>query len=314
MSRLALMCRTATPFSAAEGGVDETALRWHLNHLMASNIGICPGGGGVGETYTMSMQDVRRYYEICVDECRGKAPVFANPGERLTAKATLETIELAFEAGCDFANIYPVAGWHGMFARDSELIVYYDYLLQRLKKPILLSVNPVSSSGRIQSASLMASVVNKYPQVVGMYLIGSASNETYLLELMDRINRKIDYYVQLNSSQDCFSIGATGMTCVPANIIPQSFRQYIDHYESGNADELRKVHAGLLRFQKVIEKYKSTEARWVKMCWHVLRMPGAVFHEPYVMPDERELEAFAGELLKVGLPEIDALARGAGLV
>jgi hypothetical protein len=42
-------------------------------------------------------------------------------------------------------------------------------------------------------------------------------------------------------------------------------------------------------------------------------MPGSSFHEPYVMPNDKELESFANELLQVGLPEIDELARQAGL-
>jgi dihydrodipicolinate synthase/N-acetylneuraminate lyase len=61
------------------------------------------------------------------------------------------------------------------------------------------------------------------------------------------------------------------MTCVPANVLPKSYRQYIDLYEKREFERLRPIHAGLLRFQQLIERYRSTEARWVKICWHILQ-------------------------------------------
>src|SRR5262245_14465789 len=103
MSSIKLLCRNAHPFQP-NGALDENAWRWHVNYLLDSKIHVGPGSGGIGEAYTMPLNDLRRVYEIAVEESRGKLPVYANPGERHTAKETLEHIKLAVDAGCQYVN------------------------------------------------------------------------------------------------------------------------------------------------------------------------------------------------------------------
>jgi dihydrodipicolinate synthase/N-acetylneuraminate lyase len=134
-----------------------------------------------------------------------------------------------------------------------------------------------------------------------------------LLSLKDRIKRDIDYFVPIAGCMNMFVAGATGMTCVPACIIPKSYRLFMDLYEAREFDKLRPVHAGITRFNELCDRYRSTEARYIKICWRLFKQPGAVLHPPFVMPPDAELEAFGKELTKCGLTEVDEMARAAGL-
>jgi hypothetical protein len=56
-------------------------------------------------------------------------------------------------------------------------------------------------------------------------------------------------------------------------------------------------------------------ARWIKMCMRIFRLPGweGGLRKPYLMPPDEEMERFTSALLRLHVPEIDAMARAAGV-
>jgi dihydrodipicolinate synthase/N-acetylneuraminate lyase len=120
--------------------------------------------------------------------------------------------------------------------------------------------------------------------------------------------------VPLPGSMNMLTLGAQGLICNLANIIPKTVRRYVDLFESGSFDEMAKVYADLERFSRYVEHWPG--ARWQKMALRLLKLPGGEggLRKPYLMPSDDELRRFADGLLKLGLPEIDELAREAGLV
>ena len=307
MSSIKLMCRTLTPFSA-DGKIDEAAMRWHLRRLVENRIGIYPASGGVGEAYAMTMAEIRRVYDIAVDECKGKVPVYANPPEQHTADGTIAHARIAIEAGCDAVNVYPIAGWHGFRPREEELRGYYDTILTQIKHPVTLTASAVG--GQMPPARLIADVVNKHRQIIGVNLHGG---DGYFVELKDRVSRDVDYYCHLTGSLNEFLLGANGMLCQEATIIPKSFRQFINHYEKGEFAQMGPLNAGILRFISVIAKWSPGNARPTKMCMAVLKLPGwqGGSRPPNVIPGADQLDALLDGLRKVGLPEIDEMLRAA---
>ena len=80
MANLGSFCRIATPF-AKDGEIDEEALRAFLQRFIKSKIGIYLGSAGGGETHALTWDEIQRIYEIGLEECKGKIPVYANPPE-----------------------------------------------------------------------------------------------------------------------------------------------------------------------------------------------------------------------------------------
>ncbi len=204
MPNLSQFCRTVTTFSAT-GELDEEAFRQHLNRLVGAKIGVYLASGGSGESYAMTQPELRRVYEIGVEECRGKVPVYANPPEQHTARGVLMHSLQAIEAGCEAVNIYPIAGWHGMRPRDAELRAYYDTVLKAFKHPTVLAINPVT--GYIPPAKLVAEVISKYHQVIAVNLT-FVGNETYLVDLKDMVVFLEDWSVRKALDQHALSIAA----------------------------------------------------------------------------------------------------------
>ena len=311
MAGVELFCRIATPFTT-RGEFDEEAFRSWLQRFIESKIGIYLGSAGGGESHALTWQELRRIYEIGVEECRGRIPVYANPPEQYTVRATREYISQAIEAGVDLVSIYGLASRHGMKPTDAELTLYFKEVLAGIKHPMSLAVNqPIM--GYLPKPAVIADVCNAHHQVVAINL--SHGGDGYFVELKDRLKREIPIYVHLSGSLNKLTMGAKGVFGTEANIIPKTQRSYLDAYDGRDFDKLGRVYAELTRFNNFVGQWYPSVARAIKMGMRLLKLPGGAggLREPYRMPPENEYQAFADGLLRLGIAEIEEQARAAGL-
>ena len=310
MRNVPLLCRTATTFSKSKS-LDEAAFGHFLQRLVDVKSGVYLAAGGAGEGHALSRQELSRVYSVGVDVCKGRVPVNANLPEQTTAQATLEHAMLAIEAGIEIVQIYGPAGWHGYKPTDAEFIAYFDAVLKVIKHPVALASNPVL--GYMQKANLIADICNRYSQVVAVNLSGV--RDRYLIDLKDALKRNVDIYVALGGSLHALSLGASGLLGAEANIIPKTVRRYAELYASGDNAALANTYADIQRFSRHVEKWHGSTPRWIKMAMYVLGLPGGEggARGPYLMPADDEMQKFTEGLLDLRIPEIDELAKAAGL-
>ena len=310
MSKITLMCRVATAFSTS-GGIDEDAQRKFLQRFVDAGLGVYLGSGGQGEGHTLSKDELRQVYKIGVDVCKGKVPVFANPPEQYTARGNIEHMNLAIECGVEAVNLYAIAGWHSLRPTELELQIYYDTILSAITTPIALAAQPLV--GYSIKPSMIADLCNKYPQVITVNLTGVS--DSYFLQVKDRVKRKIGYDVPITGSMNTLMLGATGLLGTEANIIPRTYRKYIDLYEQGRYSEAAEVYAQIKRYIDYTAAWNPAPVRWIKMAMKMLKLPGGEggLREPYQMPPDAELERFTRGLVALRIPEIDDMALAAGL-
>lgn len=301
------MC--ATVFSP-HGGIDEVGFRGYLQRQIDGGLGVYLGSGGNGETHAMTPDELHTMYRLGVETCRGKVPVHANLPEEHTADATIAQARIAIEAGVAALHLYTLEGRHGYRPTDRELIGYFDDVLSVINHPVIIAVNP--TMGYIPKPAVIASIIRNHKHIVGARL--SAQPQIYLIDLKDMVDRPIEYHWQLGSGAlDPLALGAT-LFAAEANIIPQTFRGLIDHAQAGRLAEAGNVLADIRRFNRVIMQWGPC-ARWIKMCMRTLRLPGweGGLRKPYLMPPDDEMRSFSDALLRLRVPEIDAMARAAGL-
>ena len=301
------MC--ATVFSP-HGGIDEAAFRGYLQRQIDARLGVYLGSGGNGETHAMTPDELHTIYRIGVETCRGKVPVHANLPEEHTADATIAQARIAIDAGVAALHLYTLEGRHGYRPTDRELIGYFDDVLAVIDHPVVIAVNP--TMGYIPKPPVIATIIRRHQQIIGARL--SSQPQIYLVDLQDMVDRTIEYHWQFGSGAlDPLALGAT-LFAAEANIIPQTFRAFIDHAEAGRFAEAGKVLADIRRFNRLIMQWGPC-ARWIKMCMQLLRLPGweGGLRKPYLMPPDDEMREFARALLRLHVPEIDAMARAAGL-
>jgi dihydrodipicolinate synthase/N-acetylneuraminate lyase len=138
----------------------------------------------------------------------------------------------------------------------------------------------------------------------------------YFIELMHVLPRAdIDVYVPFPDSFYMLKLGATGMVSMEGNVIPRTFRRYLDCYEEKRLDDLAKIYSDISRFIQHVRRWQSSTPRWLKMAMRVLKLPGweGGVREPYCMPPDSEVQKFTDGLFALGLPEIEEQAKAAGL-
>jgi dihydrodipicolinate synthase/N-acetylneuraminate lyase len=299
------MC--ATVF-APDGSFDEGAMRRYLRRQIDARLGVYLGSGGNGETHAMSLDELSRLCAVGVEECRGKVPVHANLPEEHTAERTIAQARIAIAAGVEALHLYTVEGRHGYVPTEAELIGYFGDVLAAIHHPVVIAVNP--TMGYIPRPRVIAEICRRYEQIVAVRLSGQ--RDIYLLNVQDALGRAIHCHWQLGSGAlDPLSLGA-GLFAAEANIIPQTFRRFIDLAQAGRTAEAGEVLGQIRRFNQLVMEWGPC-ARWIKMAMMILKLPGweGGLRKPYLMPADDIVRGFAERLLQLGVPEIEETAREA---
>ena len=294
------------------GELDEEAFRRFLQRFVDAKLGVYLASAGSGEGHALKWEELKRVYEIGVAVCKGKIPVNANPPEQHTARMAREHTLLAIAAKVDVVNVYGPASWHGFKPTDQEYLAYYDDVLNGIHYPIAIAPNPVI--GYMPSPALIVEVCRKHRQVVAVNLSGVGTD--YFLELKALLPRQdVEIYVPFPDSFNTLQLGGTGLVSMEGNILPKTFRRYLDCYEQKRFDEMASIYADISRFIRYVRRWQSSTPRWLKMAMRILKLPGweGGVREPYRMPPDAEVQKFADGLLGLGLPEIEEQARAAGL-
>jgi dihydrodipicolinate synthase/N-acetylneuraminate lyase len=258
----------------------------------------------------MSPDELLRLYAVGVEECHGRVPVHANLPEETTAELTIAQARIAIAAGVEALHLYTVEGRHGYRPTEPELIGYFDDVLAAIRHPVVIAVNP--TMGYIPRPQVIAEICRRHEQIVAVRLSGQ--REIYLLNLWDALGRAIHCHWQLGAGAfEPLALGAS-LFAAEANIIPQTFRRFVELAQTGNLTAAGEVLAQIRRFNQLVMEWGPC-ARWIKMAMWVLKLPGweGGLRKPYLMPHEDVVTAFAERLLRLGIPEIDAVARAAGL-
>lgn len=304
-------CRITTAFSPTDGGIDESAFRRWLQRFVDAKIGVYLGSAGMGEGQTLTRAELKRVYEIGVDHCKGKVPVYANIPEQHTARDTIEQAKFAIDCGVELVNIYGAEGRHEYEATDYELIHYFDRVLSAVDFPVALAAQP--GIGYAVKPYIVAKMCQNHGNVVAVNLTGVT--DSYFLYLREHVDRDMAYYVHITGSMNMLFLGARGVLGAEINVIPATYRQYLDLCAERRVDEAALVYADIKRYIDYTKRWNPAPTRWIKMAQQALKLPGGEggIREPYMIPPADEMREFTEGLISLGIPEIDAAARAAGL-
>lgn len=296
-----VFCMAATPFTPG-GEVDESALRAHLRRMVAADVGVYLGSGGAGEGHALRPHELRRVYDIGVEECRGRVPVHANPPEPRTAAALLDLARHAVAAKVDVVQLYPMDAGHAMRPTTAEQQAYYDDLLGAIDHPVALSVHVYA--GYMAPVPLLAKIARTYGQVVAINVIGAPVS--YFVELRDALPAHVALNVRLVNAIEGYALGARGYLAAEPNITPLLCRAIVDRVAANDVPGAGEALARLTRLSTLVNRWAPSTARWVKMAMKVLDLPGGRggLRKPYLMPPAADLNEMASAIAALDIEEL----------
>lgn len=301
---LTIFCMVPTPFQD-DGSLDEPALRNHLRRLIAARQGLYLASGGAGEAHVLSPQELRRVYEIGVDESAGRVPVYAGLRESRSAADLIEIAQAAVAARVDVLQMYQLDNGHGMIPNPREQEAYWTELLETIRHPVALSIH---YDAKFKAPTpFLQQLCKRYDHIVAFNLVGSST--AYFMELRDAIPDHVRFFCALPDIVQFAALGAAGGINPINNLIPYVVQNIADAYVAGDNARVAEAAKTVQRSLNIVSRWAPSTARWVKMGMKVLGIGNGVLRLPYLLPPESELQSMAQAFEKLGLSDLEAEAK-----
>jgi 4-hydroxy-tetrahydrodipicolinate synthase len=279
-----------TPF-AADGSLDEAALRAHLRRLADAGIGVYLGGSGSGEAYTLDASEARRVLEIGVEELLGRVPVRAMGVEPRSAREMVAYGRVAADVGVDALQVYSLDVGHGNRPRPDELRGYLSDVLDAVSLPVVLSSH--FSVGYALPVDLVADLVQEHDAIVGVHC--SHDDLTVLVALLDAVGDRVEVHVGgPMHALSCLALGGTGFLSSEGNLAPTLCVEIVDTYARGDFATCRVAYARLMRLHAGFRRLGGIAA--VKCALELLGLPGGTVRRPRLPLDADRRAAVAALL------------------
>jgi 4-hydroxy-tetrahydrodipicolinate synthase len=296
-------CMSVTPFTV-NGTLDETGLRAHLRRIVDAGCGVYLGSPGAGEGHALSANELKRLYEIGVEECKGRVLTYANPPEQRTSEGVIAACNIAVQAGIEVIEVYQLDGGHNLRPTEQEQEHYYRDIFEAIDHPIALSVH--AFSGYLAPVRLIQKLCSEYRQIVAAHLVSIPA--IYWIEMREALGPRITLYASSRDALQYLPLGAQGYQSADANLVPCLSRAIGEHFVNGRIERSASAYTDFIKFTKVL---KESTPRTIKMAMKALNLPGGtgVLRKPYFAAPGAELEKMARELDEFGISKIELAAR-----
>ena len=311
-----LFVMSITPFDAQDR-VDERLLRIQLRRFAAEGIGVYLGSPGTGEGHALELPELRRMYEIGVEEMRGKAPVFASGRQPRAAKQAIALAREAEAAGVGAWQLYPPDLGHGHkptggigAGAGGELEAYYDEVLSAVKLPALLSTHHGVGYGI--PVALLVRLCGRYPQIIGVNLTNPRIE--YVVRANNALTGKVKVFVGSSVHMlDNLALGGYGCVDWAPNVAPKLCASITRLWRSGETAKAAAAWARVMRLNTALNTdangNPSMETpRGTKAAMRLLGQPAGEFRQPFQPVDDAAMQRIAAALKDLGIRESEGLA------
>jgi len=298
-----VLCMSVTPFSD-DDRLDEEGLRSHLRRMVAAGCGVYMGSGGSGEGHSLTLEELKRVYEIGVEECKGKVPTYANPREARSAKQMLEVANIAAAAGIELVQLYPVDGGHGMRPNAAEQERYYRDLLDHIDYPVAISVHPVGV-GYTTPSALIQKLCDDYGQIKAINVMAGQPMSNFI-EFRESVRPGIKLYTSMSNVIESMAQGSSGCLATEPNIVPKLSKSIVDGFARGEIQKAGEAMAVLIKLNKILNKWSPGAARPIKLALKVLGLGNGNLRLPYLLPDKEDQQQLVVDLEALGLMALEA--------
>ena len=232
-------CGTAlvTPF-AADGRVDEAALRRLVEWQIAEGINFLVPCGSTGEAVTMTQDEHRRVVAVTAEVANGRVPIVAGAGSNDTAKAVAMSRALAADGATHLLHVTP------MYNKPPQrgLIAHFRAVADASDLPVVLYNVPGRTGINLQVDTTLD--LASHPRIVA---IKEASGD--LGQITEIIQRRPAGFSVLSGDDALtfavIALGGEGLISVVSNATPRLMTELVAAARAGNLDRARAINTQL---------------------------------------------------------------------
>lgn len=257
-----------TPFDAT-GGIDERALRDHVDFMIRGGVdGMC-AGSSTGEFMNLTLEEWKRTLRIVMEQTAGRVPLLAGGADMSTA-ATIDRCRFAEQLG--FNGLLVISPWYQVHTQR-EVYAHFRAIRETVSIPIMIYNNPPVTGIRL-SVELVAQLVE---EGIVQYLKDADSDPYALSRLRLRLGDKLHlFYGHDNNALGAFAFGATGWVSGTANFCPELWSKFVHIcIDDGDFVKARQMWYRLLPFVEIATVGQNGERPdWIAVIKRGLELRG----------------------------------------
>lgn len=296
------MCATVTPWTE-QGELDEPALRRHLRFLAERGVGVCLGAYNSGEGLLLRRPEVRRLYQIGVEEVKGKTSAVAVCLGYTSTETVIERAQEALSLGVDAVQIYsPRPGPAHTYLTGAEVEAFYADILRQVIGPVYLSFMHSGAAPSVVPPPMIGQLARKYPQVIGVNC--ATADEDFLANIVRELPPGMPVRVGgTGMLLKNLRLGGVGCLSGEANVAPRLHSDICHVYRTGDVERAALLYDRLVKLSAALKKHsprseKAVLSRWGAMGpWlrrPYLPLPGPEARALLALVDEMQVRAYEG--------------------
>ncbi len=228
-------CGTAlvTPF-AADGSIDEAALRSFVNWQIDEGIHFVVPCGSTGEAATMTLEEQRRVVEITVEEVNGRVPVLAGSGSNDTKKAIALSKDMKAAGATHLLHTSP------MYNKPPQrgIIAHFRAIADATDLPVIVYNVPGRTGSNVEASTTLELAEHE-----NITAVKEASGN--LAQIGEIIRGRPENFTVL-SGDDSITLavmaeGGDGVVSVTSNVVPRLAAQMVELWDNGDPKGARDI-------------------------------------------------------------------------
>lgn len=223
--------------------VNEEELRRQIDRLIDAGVhGIFPFGTN-GEGYILSDREKEQVLAVCIDQVKGRVPVYAGTG----CISTRDTIRMSRMAQAMGADVLSIITPSFAAASQNELYEHYRAVAGSVDLPILLYNIPARTGNALAPATVEK--LAKIDNIVGVK--DSSGNFDNILQYIERTRDTSFTVLSGNDSLILWTLLAGGQGGIAgcANVFPRNMVAIYEQWKRGNITEARKAQDAIRPFR-----------------------------------------------------------------
>ncbi|WP_313810405.1 4-hydroxy-tetrahydrodipicolinate synthase [Glutamicibacter sp.] len=227
-----ILTALVAPF-AADGSLDEAALRALVERSIAGGVNGLVANGSTGEFSAMTHEERMRVVEVVIEAAAGRVPVVAQTGAT-TAREAIELTQHAERSGADVVMI--VTPYYEPISEE-ETVDYLKTVCASVELPVMLYNIPPATGINLHPA-LVARLVAEIPNV--KYIKDSSANMEQAVQLIHHHADQVKTFV----GWDVLTLaglleGAEGIVAGAANVVPEELAAVYAAVQAGDLTAAR---------------------------------------------------------------------------
>lgn len=275
-----------------DGSVNFDRLKSLVNEQIDAGIDALVICGTTGEKSTLGYEEHVKVIETAIESCNHRVPIIAGTGSNDT-KYTVNLCKEAIDCGAD--ALLMVTPYYNKTSQRG-LIAHYNYVADRVDKPIILYNVPSRTGVNIQPETYKE--LSKHPNIVATKeangdIASVAAIKYFCGDDLDVYSGNDDQIVPI------LSLGGIGVISVLSNILPAQTHKMCTDYLSGNTTEATKAQIEYTALIKAL--FSDVNPVPVKEAMNILGMNIGPCRLPLYPMTDAAREALKSELAKCGL-------------